>query len=911
MPDRYFQTHAPVPEQMDQLLRRDIRMLGFELGHVLRELGSDELYYLVEEVRHLAKQRRSGDQQAERSMRELLAGASLEQLRDLMRALSCFFDLANLAEDRHRVRVLRQREREKHPLPRKESIGAAVEQIAADGGGPEQMQQLLDRLSIELVFTAHPTEAKRRTVRRAIRRLRHELVELDSDRILPAERDRLLRRIRTDLACLWETDALRPSRPTVLEEVHRGLFVADPLWAVIPRLYRSLREALARSYPGHAFELPTFVTFGSWIGGDRDGNPYVTADVTREALTMLRQAATHKHLEQCQRMSEILSISDTYHSVSPAMLEAIQSALDRWPDIPEVIPHGNPHEKYRSFLAIIEYRLRAVLSGDEPAYARSAELLADLELIQRSLLENGHHHLAEGALLDWIDRTRAFGLHLARLDIREDSRRLQQAVGELMAAAGLDAGYADADEDGRQAKLTAELPETIDLDRDKLSPEVTETLALFELLQGEHDAKRFNSLGVFIISMTHQPSDALTVVWLSRLAQRLAGADEPMQMPIAPLFETIDDLQRCGTMLRSLLSNAPFAEQVRRSGGRQVCMVGYSDSTKDGGYLAANWMLHRAQCDLADAAEAYDVDLVVFHGRGGALGRGGGPAARGILSLPPESVGGRIRITEQGEVLAERYDDQEIALRHLEQVTYATMLVTARERETVPKAWPELMQKAADASMQAYRAMITDSGFLTYFGAATPIDTIENLPIGSRPSRRGGERKLEALRAIPYTFAWTQNRHLITGFYGLGAGLGALGGGAVPTLQEMYAKWPFFRGVIDNAEFALAKADMTIAGEYARLAPRDGARRLYDRLVEEHAGSVQSLLAVTGRNGLLETIPWLARSIAARNRYVDPLNLIQVELMRRQRDGRGDADELTGLLRLSVQAIASGLRTTG
>jgi phosphoenolpyruvate carboxylase len=911
MPDQYFSVEAPVAEQTEQLLRRDIRMLGFELGHVLRELGSDALYHLVEEVRHLAKQRRSGDRQADRTLRDLLAKADPAQLRDLMRALACFFDLANLAEDRHRVRVLRQREREKHPTPPRESIGAAVQQIAADGASAQTMQQLLSRLSIELVFTAHPTEAKRRTVRRALRRLRQDLVELNTEDLLPTERDRLLRRIRADLSCLWETDALRPSRPTVLEEVHRGLFVADPLWEVLPRLYRSLREALAQSYPGHSFELPAFLTFGSWIGGDRDGNPYVTAQVTRQALQMLRQHATRKHIDQCRRMSAVLSISDTFHAVSPAVLGALDAAMQRWPELQQHVGHINPHEKYRLLLAVIAFRLQAVLDGGPAAYARSAELLEELELIRESLLENGHHHLADGELLEWIDRTRAFGLHLARLDIREDSRRLQNAVGELMAAAGVNTAYASADEKDRQRLLAAPLPETIQLDREQLSDEVAETLALFELLQQEHDAKRFNSLGVFIISMTHQPSDALTVVWLSRLAQHLAGASEPMHMPIAPLFETIDDLQRAGTMLQSLLETEAFAQQVRRTGDRQVCMVGYSDSTKDGGYLAANWMLYRAQRDLAQAAAAHGVDLVVFHGRGGALGRGGGPAARGILSLPPESVGGRIRITEQGEVLAERYDDQQIALRHLEQVTYATLLVTAREHETVPENWSAVMQQAADASMAAYRGFITDPAFLAYFSAATPIDTIENLPIGSRPSRRGGERRLDALRAIPYTFAWTQNRHLLTGFYGLGAGLASVTASAQQTLQTMYRDWPFFRGVIDNAEFALAKADLTVAGEYARLAPRDGAQRLFDRLVEEHRASVEGVLMVTHREDLLETIPWLARAIRARNRYVDPLNLIQIELMRRQRDGRGEPDELAGLLRFSVQAIASGLRTTG
>ncbi|MDX1682328.1 MAG: phosphoenolpyruvate carboxylase, partial [Phycisphaeraceae bacterium] len=591
----------------------------------------------------------------------------------------------------------------------------------------------------------------------------------------------------------------------------------------------------------------------------------------------------------------------------------------RWPDLAEQLDQRNPHEKYRHWLAVIRYRLeRTATASDrgpwpDGAYRGPDELAADIELVADSLRDAGHDELAGGLLQDWLDRVAVFGFHLVRLDIRDDARKLQEVADELLSGLGYP-GYLEADEPARLDMLTAHLdPEAVNkLGLENLSDPAEKVVSLYRLIHRTVDRFGGGALGALIASMTHEGSDVMVMQWLTRLAAVLEDdADNPVCLPVVPLFETIDDLNRSGEILGGLFERRIYREHLAAVGDRQMCMVGYSDSTKDGGFFAANWELYEGQRKLAAVCREADVRLTVFHGRGGALGRGGGPAARGILSLPPESVDASIRITEQGEVLAERYDDPEIAFRHLEQVTWATLLVSRKADADDPDDWREAMDRGEATSRKLYRDLIGDDGFLDYFDRATPIKTIETLPIGSRPSRRSGERRLEDLRAIPYTFAWTQSRHMITAFYGLGTALEAAAGDGDEGWEQlagMYRQWPMFKAMIDNAELALAKADMEIAHAYARQVDAgDTGERIWNQIRQEYERSRSALLRVTGREELLEAVPWLQRSIRVRNPYVDPLNFIQVELMRRDRDGQSVDD----LLRQSVQGIASGLRTTG
>lgn len=911
----------------DQPLRRDIRMLGFELGHVLRHHGSRELYQLVERVRQLAKNRRAGSDEADDTLRDTIRECSVDELAELARALTCFFDLANLAEDRHRIRVLRQRSGARYPSPRKESPGAALSDLAEAGLTFEQAQDLLNGLTIELVFTAHPTEAKRRTVRNTLRRLRQRLIELDRVDLLPAERDTLIENLKIDLDGLWETDTLRPRKPTVIGEVRRSLFAFGPLWEVIPRLYGGMRKALNKTYPGHAFDVPAFLRFGTWIGGDRDGNPFVTHQVTAETLAMLRVAAITKHIEQGRELFSRLSISTARRGVTSALQASLNDARQRMPEIVDILDHFHPEELYRHALRVIEHRLTATAQADpmqpvpNAAYADASELTADLTILQQSLIEDGHPELANGAIQDWLDRVTVFGFHFACLDVREDAQRLVSTCGEMIEQLALVPRFDELTEEAKQDLLARPLTEqhAAQLDLEALSPETRETLNLFILLHNAGKNYSPAAFGCQIASMTQKPSDVLTFLWLSRVSALIEGDAEPsMKLPIVPLFETIDDLNQAPTTLKGLWANAAYRQHVKDTGDMQVAMVGYSDSTKDGGYLAANAALYKCQATVADLAAEHGIKMCFFHGRGGALGRGGGPAARGILSLPPKAVNGQVRITEQGEVLADRYDDPEIAYRHLEQVTWAAIDITGKlalnTNPTVSSDWLDLMQVATDRSLNAYRNLREHESFLAYFDECTPIRVIESLAIGSRPARRRTQASLANLRAIPYTFSWNQTRHGLTAFYGMGAGLQAAKnkqGGGWETLQTMYQQWPFFAAVIDNAELALVKCDLEIAHAYADLAENPvSAHKVWTLIRDEFQLAKEAVLAITQRTELMSQTSWLDRSIKVRNPYVDPINFIQVELMRRQRNG-DDSPELADALRLTVQGIAAGLRTTG
>lgn len=914
------------------LLRRDIRFLGDMLGDVICELAGPRALERVEEIRKVSRDRRSGSAEAEGQLTERIKALDEPTARVVTRAFSIFFDLANLAEDQHRVRILRSREQERSPQPRRESIGEAIAQLREAGFTPAEMQAALDRLAIELVFTAHPSEAKRRTQRVKIRRMRQALEELDRPDLLPRERRKLESRLRTELTVLWQSEFLRPSRPTPLQEVRRGLTIAPRLWEVVPEIYGDLRRALEICYPGAEFRLPVFLRFGSWIGGDRDGHPHVTHEVTAQTLHWLRQAAVEAHLECCRRLLEFLSVSANEAPVETTLRENLAEAIARWPAVAPRLSPIAPTEIYRQWLVVIEWRLEQSLKArigevlPQGAYRDGSALEADVQTLVGGLRGNRAERLIAEELFPWLDLVRVFGLHMNRLDVRQDARVYREVLGELLAKLGVAEGYASLAEVERQAALARSMPWPNDIAREGLSPQAAETLDLFRLLYRAMESFGPNCLGSHIISLTSAPSDVLAVLWLWRWAQASGGAPGadpaslPDQLAIAPLFEKIGDLKNAPATLAAILEQPAYAEHLRRQGSRQIVMIGYSDSTKDGGYLAACWGLYRAQSDLQRVAERHGVRLTFFHGRGGSLGRGGGPAARGIYSLPPDALDGSLRLTEQGEVLAERYDDDQIAYRHLEQVTSATLLASALPARTAKPAWAGVMERLARRSYETYRDLVDQPGFVEYFGAATPIDEIETLKIGSRPARRRGERTLADLRAIPWVFSWTQNRCLIPAWYGLGAALVELldaDPAAWQTAYEMYRQWPFFQATIDNAALALAKSDAFVAERYAELVENDELRdRLSAMIATERDHARRAILALTGGADLLSSTPWLQASIDARNPYVDPLNLIQIELIRRRRGlppdaAAEDAERIRGLLRLTVQGIAAGMRTTG
>lgn len=911
----------------DDLLRRDVRFLGDMLGGVITDLAGEQAYELVEQIRLVARERRAGKPTAEQELTSLIESLSDVQIRTVARAFSLYFDMANIAEDRQRVRVLRNREKKDAPEPLSESLAAAIRGLSEQGVRAESVQEILAGVSIELVFTAHPSEAKRRSIRAKLRRMRHALQELDRSDLLPRERQQHEAELRSELGILWRTEFLKPMRPSVLEEVDRGMSIMPRLWKVIPEVYQALRRALGQYYPGHEFCLPVLVTFGSWMGGDRDGNPNVTASVTAATLCRLRNAAIGWHLDQCRQMYSYLTVSKRYDPCAATLEARLAAAVSRWPDLAPVLDTVAATEIGRRWTKVIEWRLSQSRVTDLSApplpgdYGDLQEFQADVEALRDCMSPDPSALRCDRHLERWLDLVRVFGLHLTKLDIRQDARRYQEVISDLFQKTGISSDFAALTEPEQLDVLArtigyGEEPPT------GLSPLTLDTLELYRNLRRAIVRFGPQCLGCNVISLTRSPADVLTVLWLWRWAQgsasRQGEASAATDLRIAPLFEKIGDLQRSSQTLAAILDQPIYARYLADLGNRQTIMVGYSDSTKDGGYLSACWELFKAQTQLQRTASERGVRVTFFHGRGGSLGRGGGPAARGILSLPNESLDGTLRLTEQGEILAERYDDIQIAYRHLEQILWATLVGSTRQHSVPEPRWLQIMEQLADTSLKAYHDLVQAPGFMQYFSATTPIEGIEDLPIASRPARRRGERTLEDLRAIPWVFSWTQSRSLIPAWYGLGAALSNLASGNPDdwaTAQTMYQRWPFFQATIDNASMALVKADIYIAGRYADLANHlDTSGPIWQRISREFDRTRQLLLDLTKQTSLLAGTPWLERSIEVRNPYIDPLNLIQIELMKRHRTENlqaGDAESLRDLARLIIQGIAAGMRTTG
>ena len=926
----------------DDLLRRDVQLLGNMLGSVIVQLAGQEEFALVEEIRGLARDRRAGRHDAERILAARIESLDTAQAEIVARALSIYFDLVNIAEDRQRVRVLRDRERQRSPEPIGESLAAGIAELKSLGLSAADVQQALDPLAIELVFTAHPSEAKRQSIRAKLRRMRYSLKELDRSDLLPRERLEHEGNLQSELDVLWQTEFLRPTRPTVLDEVDRGLSIMPRLWEAVPQVYDSLRRGLAASYPGETFQVPAFLRFGSWMGGDRDGNPFVTANITEQTLLRLRSDAIDRHLGWCTRLHKLLTISLHAAGGGRLLVERLETLAATWPDLAAALAPLAPNEIYRRWLGMMSFRLEQSRAESLQApiraagYSSGGDLEADVALLVDCL---GHDRgLAEASpATHWLDLVRTFGLHMTGLDVRQGAPTYTELMGEILAATGhvtTPTAYVTLDEPAQRAVLVGSLPKSRGkslappaaadnagvnaVPEASLSPLATDTLRLFEVLHAA--VARFGPMcvGTAIISLTRTPADVLTVLWLWRWARASAAArGEPLaasDISIAPLFEKIDDLTHAHETLAAILEEPSYRNYLAGRDHRQIVMVGYSDSTKDGGYLAACCALQTAQDSLHAAAAARGVSLTFFHGRGGSLGRGGGPAARGILSLPPETLDGSLRLTEQGEVLAERYDDTEVACRHLEQVSWATLVASSVRRSEPHREWTDIATRMAERSWTVYRELVDQPGFIRYFSETTPIDDIETLPIASRPSRRRGERTLDDLRAIPWVFAWTQSRCMIPAWYGLGTALVEVkydDRHAWQNICDMYRQWPFFQATIDNATLALAKADMYIAQRYSELVDDADVRRpIWQRIAAERDRTRQAILDIVGGGELLATTPWFQRSIEARNPYIDPLNLIQIEFMRRRRQ-RPDDESLRDLLRLCVQGIAAGMRTTG
>lgn len=882
------------------VMERDVHWLDSGLRRVVRE-------------QHGAKLANKLDRLFERydaaNLQPLAAGLdrlNADEIRAAVRYSAVRLELMNLAEDHHRLRVLREAGSRHPDPPRRGSIADAVSKIRKRG---DQPADLLGQLDIELVVTAHPTDAKRRTIRHAWRRVRRLLAEHDRESTTPSERDHIKEQLHAVLTAVWQTDLVRPQPPTVKQEIQRGLNVARRLWSVVPRIYQDLREAAGVELD---FDRPAPLRFGSWIGGDRDGHPFVTHKETAYALQAGRRMALKLHYRTASKMLIGLSLSARKQPVDPAIKRSLTAAVKKWPALEPRVEGEPATELYRRFGRVIQWRLKQTLHDRDGAYAAPQELTADLQRMRRSLAGHRARAVADDRLADWLSQVQTFGFHMFTLDVRQDSRVYAEVIDELLRRSGLAEGYLDADEAARRSILRRTRGK-IDVDALKrLSEPTKQAMALFRLLRRTL-AESPEAIGGHVVSMTHNVSDILAVHWL------LAAAREPDQrtdppLRVIPLFETIDDLQRAGDVLRDLFATADYRRQLKRVADKQITMIGYSDSTKDGGYLAACWALYRSQIDMHEVADEAGVKLTFFHGRGGSLGRGGGPAARSITSLPTHTVEGSIRITEQGEVLVERYDDRRIGYRHLEQIVGATLLTIGDPDERINPAWMKQMDQLAAESLAAYRQLVERDRFVEYFRTATPIEEIERLDIGSRPSRRRAQSTLADLRAIPWVFAWTQSRHLIPAWFGLGALNDVIADGKhLKQMQTMYKRWGFFQAVFDNAALAMAKFEPHVGERYAALAG-DDLQPIWQAVVDEAGRASQVIARITGVDHVLDNVAWLRDSVASRNPWISPLNLTQILLLRRLREtqpSHAAAAEMHELLRKSIYGVAAGVRTTG
>ncbi|MEM6646956.1 MAG: phosphoenolpyruvate carboxylase [Bacteroidota bacterium] len=896
-------------------LSEQINLLGTLLGQAISEQAGPAMLDRVEQLRKLCK---SGELEA---ARDQIAALGHDEHVWLLRAYTAFFHLVNQAEQQEIIQINRARARQStQEQPRPESIQDAIHHLHAQGASLEEVMGVLGRLDIQPTLTAHPTEARRRSILFKQQHIAGLLAHLQRGPLTPAEHDSALTDLYNQIALLLATDEVRTARPTVEVEVEHGLyFLRGTIWETAPRIYDDVQRALL-DYYNELPEVPIFLRFRSWIGSDRDGNPFVTSEVTRRTAAMHRHTALQLFLDELRWLRRELSLSALQVPVADDLTASI--------DADAVLLNLGPtrlaqyqHEPYRLKVSYMMRKLERLRDGDASVPYNSAAFIADLRLLKTSLEDSGFGDVATtGRLGRVLFLARTFGFHMAALDVRQHSRVHEAAVSTLLAAAGITDGYSSLDEDKRVALLSRELenprpllPRSLDLDGDaKLAIET------FEIIR-ELTAEEPEAVGSYIISMTHSVSDLLEVMLLAKEVGLWQMRDGQVTCPLdfVPLFETIEDLDEADARMAALFTHPVYSAHLKARGQFQEIMLGYSDSNKDGGYWMANWALHKAQHCLGTVCRTHGVDFRLFHGRGGTVGRGGGRANQAILAMPAACQNGRIRFTEQGEVISFRYALPAIGRRHLEQIVAA--MVRAYHHpgaddgnitlDSQAAAW---MDQIANTSMSAYRGLIDDPGLWPWYTSVTPIEQISRLPIASRPVSRksSSEVDFDGLRAIPWNFAWTQTRFMVPGWYGVGAGIDNLENAGDEALAQLYRDWPFFRAVVNNAQREMARARFAIAGQYAA---RTDSTAFFDRIRADFDTAQAHILTITQQDALLDQTPVIQKSIALRNPYTDVLNLLQIELLRRVRacTDHDEAHRLRQALFLSINGVAAALQSTG
>ncbi len=927
----------------DKALRSRVKLLGTLLGNVLKEQEGGEILAAVEALRKGFISLRKQDNPARRRrLKRLIETLPPQTLAHVVRAFNIYFSLVNIAEESY---FHQQRRKQLHRGGQlwTGSFDTTLRELREKDISPEKLQSLLDQLAYIPVITAHPTEAKRRTIMDGLRRIFVTNQKLDDTRLNKAERDEIIDELEGQIQILWKTDEVRSIRPRVEDEIAYGLaYFNECLFDAVPQTYRNFERAMARVCGEQSITVPSFLRFGSWIGGDRDGNPSVKPETTVMALRMQSHTVLLEYLQRIPHLIKLLTHSDKLCTPSEALMQSLQADNAAYA---EYAFRNKPaaryaHEPYRRKLCIMRYRLERNLvhikdrllgrevrseSHIEHRYTSELDFLADLKLIYQSLLGHDDARVANGKLKDLIRLVETFGFYCLQLDVRQESTRHSEAVAELFRQRGED--YLALDEDGRMALLEQAIrdPAGLDPSDSGLSEPTRETLDVFGVMAAMRNEISTKAFGSYVISMTHEASHVMEVMLLARL-NGLAGIDGQRvesHITISPLFETIEDLEHIEPVVERLLKNDTYSALLAANGNLQEIMLGYSDSCKDGGILASGWNLYEAQKRVTRLTNAHGVQCRLFHGRGGTIGRGGGPTHEAILAQPEGTVHGQIKFTEQGEVLSSKYSNQETAVYEL------TMGITGLIKASCSLVQPTdperrdylaVMDELAKNGGRAYR-QLTDGtpGFLDYFYEATPVTEIGLLNIGSRPShRKKGDRAKTSVRAIAWVFGWAQSRHTLPAWYGIGTALEQWRGNdpvRLAQLQKMYQEWPFFRALLSNTQMALYKAEPDIAREYAGLCQdKDTGERIYSAFRGEFFRTVNQVLNVSGNQHLLGETPRLELSLMRRNPYLDPLNHIQLTLLKRYRDEslpEAEREQWLDPLLRSINAIAAGMRNTG
>jgi phosphoenolpyruvate carboxylase len=893
--------------EKDRALREDVHRLGELVGEIVREQGGEALFDLVETARKLAIAHREGDQAAYDELKALLGSLAPSTARDFIRAFSTYFQMVNMAEKVHRIRRRRAYLRDSS-APQPFGFIDILQRLEAQGVDGDGLERALATILIQPVFMAHPTEVTRRTLLRKEHSIARHLVEMMDPYLTPHELEATLGQIRQEMTTGWQTvESLDEGIRLRDEAEHVLFFLTDVLYRMVPPFYESLESALAGAFPERSVRVPAILQFGTWVGGDMDGNPHVTAKSIRQTLARQRSLVLDLYYRECSELAQHLSQGSARVGVSEELARRTQLYAGHFPEAAASLPARHREMPYRAFLRLVAARIKATYDDAAYPYESPDELVADLELMADSLRANRGRNAGLFAVRRLLRRVRTFGFYMATVDIRQNALVHRRVIGEALQ----ERAWLGADDDERTRRLEQAL-ERRESPLGQLSSEGRRTLAVFQTIA--HCRRKYGraAIGPYIVSMAHGPDDVLSVLVLAKWGH-LGPKGEAVPLDIAPLFETGEDVERAPKIMERLLADKLYREHLRARGDQQIVMLGYSDSHRDGGIAAARWSLQKAQQSLVAVMQRHGVALTVFHGRGGTISRSGGAQHEAVLAAPAGAIAGRLRMTEQGENINTKYGLRAIAMRTLEQILSAVLLVTLRPPPPNPKSerWQEIMEEIAVASRGAYSSLLSDpDDFMEYFRAATPIDVIERVGSRSERAEHVSESQSEP-RAAPWVFAWTQSRCLLPSWYGVATGLQkAIAAHGEEALVEMFEQWHFFRVLLSDVAMALAKADLDTAARYSRLAG-ERHEKFFPAIRREYKSCVDVVLKLTRQNELLEASRTLRRAIRLRNPYVDPMTFLQVDLLERWRAGGREDGPVLQALTASINGIAHAMQGAG